>query len=46
MRFVVSFLFSVAHRLASIIFNAHAELASNLFARHPDTARPHQIRRG
>lgn len=46
MRFIFSFLFSLLHRLGSIVLNAHAELARNLFARHPDADRPHQVRRG
>ncbi len=46
MRFIFSFLFSIVHRLGSIVVNAHAELARNLVARHPDADRPHQAKRG
>lgn len=46
MRFIFSFLFSIAHRLASIIIGAHVELTRNLVARHPDADRPHEVKRG
>jgi len=49
MRFIgkiLVFLFSLFHRLLMLIINAHIEVIRNLFMRHPDANRPHQVKRG
>ena len=40
------FVFSLLHRLVSIVVGAHVFMLRNLFSRHPDAARPRAVKRG
>jgi hypothetical protein len=48
MRFIgkiLVFLFSLVHWLLTLVVGAHVNVLRNLFSRHPDADRPHQVSR-